>query len=392
MESINEKILVFTDLHLGLKGASKNRLAICVQVIKTIVSYVKANNIKQCIFCGDWHHSRVSTENNVLNISYKLVKALAKELKIKFILGNHDIYMKNSLDINSLIMFKDLDNVEIINKPTYMYINGELSLLVPWTSDLSNIKKESVHFLFGHFETTRQYLIKSYIQEHSYDTSVSSNIVTKINKELNLESPGYVQEDPGNYVGDFVEIAKKEGVIFSGHIHLRKEFIAKGRNFVFVGSPYEQNLGETENTHGFYVINEDNSYEFHEITNVPKHITLKMSKIVENIDNFDFSVVKGNIVHKLYDVNVDRVLDSKIDQKITDQHPFEELTPDYDVIPSSSNELTVQNQQIELIKKSKLEYMHNYVANIDDEALKNENIDKNQLYNILKDYYDQIAD
>ena len=36
--------------------------------------------------------------------------------------------------------------------------------------------------------------------------------------------------------------------------------------------------------------------------------------------------------------------------------------------------------------------MHNYVANIDDEALKNENIDKNQLYNILKDYYDQIAD
>jgi len=32
------------------------------------------------------------------------------------IVGNHDIYMKNSNDINSLVIFKDLDNVDLVGE------------------------------------------------------------------------------------------------------------------------------------------------------------------------------------------------------------------------------------------------------------------------------------
>ena len=108
METINGKVLVFTDLHIGLKGAQKNRLAICARVIKKIIDYTVANGIGTILFLGDWNHTRVSTENNALNVSYRLMKALAKVAKVYAILGNHDIYMKNSLDINSLVIFKDL--------------------------------------------------------------------------------------------------------------------------------------------------------------------------------------------------------------------------------------------------------------------------------------------
>ena len=59
-------------------------------------------------------------------------------------------------------------------------------------------------------------------------------------------------------------------------------------------------------------MNEDSSYEFHEITSTPKHVSLKMSKIVKDVDKFDFSCVKGNIIHKVYDVEVDRRLDAKV--------------------------------------------------------------------------------
>ena len=45
MENIKGKTLVFTDLHLGLKSGSKSRLAICINVIKEILTYIKANNI-----------------------------------------------------------------------------------------------------------------------------------------------------------------------------------------------------------------------------------------------------------------------------------------------------------------------------------------------------------
>lgn len=61
---------------------------------------------------------RVSTENNVMNVSYRLMSALAKHCKVYCILGNHDIYMKNTVDINSLVMFKSIGNVTIIDKVT----------------------------------------------------------------------------------------------------------------------------------------------------------------------------------------------------------------------------------------------------------------------------------
>jgi hypothetical protein len=41
MIKITGKVLIFTDLHLGLKNASKTRLAICVNVIKNIINYIK---------------------------------------------------------------------------------------------------------------------------------------------------------------------------------------------------------------------------------------------------------------------------------------------------------------------------------------------------------------
>lgn len=40
-------------------------------------------------------------------------------------------------------------------------------------------------------------------------------------------------------VGDFIEVVKRSGTIFSGHIHQHREFVAKRRKFIFIGSPYE---------------------------------------------------------------------------------------------------------------------------------------------------------
>lgn len=80
-------------------------------------------------------------------------------------------------------------------------------------------------------------------------------------------------------------------------------------------------------------------YSFHEISSVPKHVEIKMSDVVNNIDEYDFSKVKGNIVHKIYDIEVDRMLDAKVSQKILDMGPFEELLPDYEVqVQSEQND------------------------------------------------------
>ena len=391
MNQIQGKVLVFTDLHLGLKQGSKSRLAICVNVIKEIIKYIKENKVDTCIFLGDWHHVRVSTENNVLNVSYTLMQALSKVCKVYCILGNHDLYMKNSTEINSLVIFKNIQNVILLDKPTEVSINGNKSLMVPWLGDTSKYESEYFDMMFGHFDVSTKYLVQTYIQEHSSKNYVSENTLNQLNNDQLLNSNSVISS-PGDFVGDFIDVVKQTGSIFSGHIHGRKEFLAKQRKFIFVGSPYQQNLGEKDNTCGFYIINEDNSYEFHEIYGIPKHIDLYLSKVIDNLDTFDFKVVKNNIVHKIYDIEVDNVLDAKISQKINDMQPYEELLPDYEVSLSSNNDIKIQNSSIELIKKSKLDYIKTYISNIDKQVLDEQKIDSSKLYNIMSEYYDLVSD
>jgi len=188
-------------------------------------------------------------------------------------------------------------------------------------------------------------------------------------------------------IGSWIEVVKEGGTIFSGHIHNRSEFVSKGRQFIFVGSPYQQTLGEIDSNDGFYVLDGKSRWSFHPLAGIPIHVDLVMSRIVKNIDGFDFSVITGNIVHKIYDVEVDRVLDAKITRKIVDAKPYEEITPEYDIRTSSES---IDDETVRALKKSKLEYLHNYINSIDDSALKKEELDRNRLFEITTEYYNLV--
>lgn len=123
MEKIDGKTIVFSDLHLGLKSGSKTRMAICAKAIAEIVKYAKKSQISNCMFLGDWHHVRMSTENSVLNVSHKLMTALARSCRVWCLLGNHDIYMKNSADVNSLVFFSDIPGVKLVSEATEVELN-----------------------------------------------------------------------------------------------------------------------------------------------------------------------------------------------------------------------------------------------------------------------------
>lgn len=131
----------------------------------------------------------------------------------------------------------------------------------------------------------------------------------------------------GDLVGTFVELAKPAGVVYAGHIHQHREFVSRGRTFIFVGSPYQQNLGEMEGNCGFYLLDKNNRRKFIETDGVPKHVQVFMSKA----DGFDFSSVAGNIVQKVYDIDVPRDVDIAVSRRIADAEPYEELLPDYRV-------------------------------------------------------------
>ena len=56
---------------------------------------------------------------------------------------------------------------DVVDKIEELSINSKLALLVPWLGDMSSCKESTYDFMFGHFEVSSKYLIKSYVEEHS---------------------------------------------------------------------------------------------------------------------------------------------------------------------------------------------------------------------------------
>ena len=362
--------------------------------MKSIINAVVEHKVSTCIFCGDYFHQRNALTIDTLNIAYKCLQALAKKCKVYMILGNHDLFNKNSTDINSIRIFEDIANLVVVDKPIEISINKNKALLVPWLADLTKFAFNTYDYMFGHFDISSKFLIASYAQEHSKKVSTSNEVSNALDKDNDLDASSINNSKLESYLGSFIELAKPNGTIFAGHIHQHKEMVVKGRNFIFVGSPYQQNLGEYGCKCGYYIIN-NNKWKFHEILGLPRHVKIECSKVLDaKIDQYDFSIVQNNIVQKIYDIDVKVEDDIKINQKIASFKPYEELLPEYKVSLNlekidgkTENEIAMQS----LISKSKLDYIDSYVGQIDNKVLGSENIDRKKLLEIMHKYYAKVA-
>lgn len=387
MIELNGKSLLFTDLHCGLSNNKTSRLNICIKVVKDMLNSIKTEKIHNVIFAGDLFHSRTTLSVDTINVALKLVSALSQHCKVILIVGNHDCFLKNSADINSLNMFRDNSNVIVVDQATELMLNNQTCILVPWLADIQN-KNTKYDIAIGHFDVSSKYLISSYVEDHSTGARATLKAEHLLNADeiLNCENTTKSSYE----VGSFVELVKPHGIIYAGHIHTHKEFMTKSRQFVFIGSPYEQNLGEIDSLHGYYLLDEHNKRSFKPIQNVPHHIQLKMSDVIAG--NVNYADLKGNIVQKIYDVDVKPSDEVKINQLINDATPYEELLPDYKVTLEMTTAQEDASEHIELMQKSKLDYIKNYIDNIDAKTLDAQHLERKKLYNVLATYYKHVID
>jgi len=409
MYKIEGKILIFSDLHVGLKSGATSRLKIVALCIKEIINKIKEEKIESIIFCGDYFHSRKSIELNTLDTGYRMLNILSKYAKIYLITGNHDLFYKNTNDIASINIFKDNKNIVVISDVEEVDINGQSAIFVPWNADLSNVQQSKYDLMFGHFDISSKYLIASYIEANSKrmkfgktnfieELMKSDSLLNESSTDASLESEiSYIIKEnlkSSDLVGSFVEIVKQGGQVYAGHIHEHKEFNTKGREFIFVGSPYQQNFGEMNSICGFYVLDEKNKRTFYKINTVPRYIKVLNSEVDSaGIDKYDFSIVKNNIVQRVIDKELPRDIEAQISQKITDNFPFEEALSEYnikvDTILESNSEV---DQTAELIKKSKLDYIKKYIEGIDKKVLTENKLEADKLFKVLEHYYLKVEE
>ena len=218
------KILLITDQHFGVRNDNQNFIEHYRKFYGNIViPFLKASGIKEIINLGDTFDRRKYVNFMSLEAAKEMWFDPVKELgcKMTALIGNHDIYYKNTLRINSPDELLGGYDIDVIHEPSTRNFDGTDILLLPWICDenydrtLRSITESTAPVCMGHLELNG-------FEAH----------------------PGHVMES-----GIDMNIFKKFTKVFSGHYHTK----SNKDNCYYLGNPYQLYWNDYGQKRGFHV-------------------------------------------------------------------------------------------------------------------------------------------
>ena len=218
------KILLITDQHFGVRNDNLHFVEHYKKFYsKIVIPFLKASGIKEIINLGDTFDKRRSINYMSLEAAKEMWFDPVKELgcKMTALIGNHDIYYKNTLRINSPEELLGGYDIDVIDEPTTRSYDGTDILFLPWICDenydrtLRSITESTAPVCMGHLELNG-------FEAH----------------------PGHVMDK-----GTDMTIFKKFKKVFSGHYHTK----SNKDNCYYLGNPYQLYWNDYGQKRGFHV-------------------------------------------------------------------------------------------------------------------------------------------
>lgn len=254
------KIALISDLHMGIKKQCPIFMESQLRFfIKQFVPELKQANIKDIWVLGDVFDTRMSLNTLVVNKTIELFKDILKDFNIKIIVGNHDMYMTTTTDINSLKILDILPNVTVYEKQTVLTIDGKTILLQPWITDYS-----------------------TYILTEHYDYAfMHADIIGFDQGGGRLSESGLVAK----------EILKHVDAVYSGHYHngIHRQF-ENGKSITYLGAPYQLTRIDRNGIRGYHILDIASG----ERSLIENHISMKFTRHI--YPDINISMVPGNVV------------------------------------------------------------------------------------------------
>jgi DNA repair exonuclease SbcCD nuclease subunit len=339
----NKKIGCFSDIHLGIYHDDKNWHDIILNFAKWVSDLYKKYNIEDIIIPGDIFHNRNEIGVETLHTAKRFFDYL-KDFNVYISAGNHDSFLKHKSDINSISIFHGWKNIHVIDKEClFLKYKDKKICLVPWGIDYDQIPKSDI--IFGHFEINSFYMNSFKICEKGLESN---------------------------------DLFKKSKFIISGHFHKKDFREYQNGKILYLGSPYQQNFGDTLDERGAYILDlEEESFEFYENDSSPKHIKLSLKQLTNGED--DLENLKNNIVKLIVDINTDQEIILETQNKILNQIPLTFKT-EYQLL---DNVLDIDEN---------LNFTdHNFVSDIED-YLSNVDLEhKKEVVEYLKELYNSLV-
>lgn len=240
------KVCCISDIHVGVHQNNSLWHDIAIQWASWLKKELIEKNIKDIIISGDLFHYRDEIAVNTIQIVTKILK-MWNNFNIVLLVGNHDSYYKDRVDVNSLSILSGWNNITVFDKAEVVHAFDKKLMFCPWGTRVEEM--ESCDIMFGHFE------IQSF----------------KMNQ--------YKVCTDGVRSGDLLD---KAPLVITGHFHLRDERKYKKGNILYLGNPFQMDFGDVDGSKGYYILDIKNSdYKFYENNVSPKHKKVFLSKLVK---------------------------------------------------------------------------------------------------------------
>lgn len=282
-----------TDIHFGKKSNSPLHNQDCLDYLDWFCEQVRSDpTIDYVGFLGDWNENRSSINIATLNFSHEGAEKLNNlGLPIYFVIGNHDLYHRNSREIHSIVPFKEFTNFIVIEEPTVVEEIHGGALFSPYMfhdeyPGLTEYLK--IPFWAGHFEF-QGFVITGY----------------------NVKMPH------GPNALDFADGPKH---ILSGHFHKRQS----AANVHYIGNCFPMDFGDAGDFQRGMAVYDHiaQDVEYSDWPDCPKYIKCKLSDLLDaNVNLYQNARVKC-----LVDVEISFEESTFLRQNFVDQFKLREFT------------------------------------------------------------------
>ena len=266
------KICCISDIHIGVHQNGAQWHDIVIEWAMWLRNELINKGIEDIIIAGDLFHYRDEIAVNTIQEATEVMK-IWTPFNVGILIGNHDSYYKDKVDVNSCSILSGWNNITIFDKPTTIEHNNKKLTFCPWGTELYEIPDDS-DVIFGHFE----------IETFQFNA-------------WKVCSEGIKSKD----------LLKKCDLIITGHFHLREERQYKNGNILYLGNPFQMDFGDVNSIKGYYILDVDNNtYEFTENDISPKHVKLKLSDLakVGRLTQETKNTIKDNILRFIIDKSI----------------------------------------------------------------------------------------
>ncbi len=349
------KIALLTDTHFGARNDNLNFNDYFYEFYEGVFfPYLQQNNIKHCIHLGDLMDRRKY-------VSYRILKDFRErfiqpfvhlEIDLHILVGNHDIYFRNTNDINSLeeLLGNKHKNIHLYSEAQEVNFGGFPILMMPWINPQNEI------YSFGMMDETKADIMMSHLEVVGFEMHGGHFSESGFNKEQ----------------------FKRFDTIFSGHYHKKSD----DGQIYYLGTPYQMTWSDYNCPKGFHVFDTE-TRELTRIVNPQKifekiyYDDTKENYDTHNVNQYRNKYVKLVVVNKNDLYKIDKFTDKLFKADCHEVKIIEDFT---DLDANTVSDDIVENTQDTMTLLGK--YIDDLDVNLDKSKLKG---DVSKLYHEAQD-------